>query len=688
MSTTSLGNAAAKLRVGEMTSIEPANARGDASQRAVHDAVQRPGPTWIATDPAGQNPLDLGPKLVSAECAVAAIRAGSRIYIGTGCAAPRTLLTRLEAMEPGPADLEFVSFVTTSALPQVEGSPRTRYRHRTFFVGSEVRGLATSGQLDYVPISLEEVPRLLTSGRLPIDVALLQVSPPDARGFVSLGVSVDLAPAILNVARTVIAEVNPAMPRTYGESLVHVDRFDALVKVDVPVAEYLHPKIGEIAERIARYIASIIEDGSTLQIGLGRVPNEALRHLRDRRDLGIHSDVITDGVVDLVEAGVVTGRRKTRHRNRIVASYCLGTRRLYDLIDNNRRFEFLPIDQVCHPGEVSRQACMVSITQAFAIDLTGQVCVDQFEGEFYGGVSTQVGFLRGAARSPGGKPIICLSSTTDNGESRIKPLLDVGDGVGIARSDVHYVITEYGIAYLFGKSIRERALALIEVAHPRWREELLTAAKRLGFVRPDQYLASQAAYSVHEERIVTLKNGVKVMIRPARASDAGALQGLFHRLSEDNIYTRFFRRVRSLSYRELQTLCNVNHETEVAFLGVTGPRENEEVIGSACYFLSPTTNLAEVAFMIAPEFQGAGLGTALQACLQEHAMIRGVRGFVFEILSRNTSMLRLAARAQGTVTTSRDEDVVHVTALFSDNGNASRSPLPDSEDAEARPRAA
>src|SRR5262249_27260229 len=278
---------------------------------------------------AQNNPVDLGPKLVSVERALAAIRAGNRIYIGTGCAAPRTLLVRLEAMEPGPADLEFVSFLTTSALPQVAGSPRTRYRHGGVVGGSEGGGLAGSGEVDYVPISLEEIPRLLTSGRLPIDVALLQVSSPDARGFVSLGVSVDLAPAILSVARTVIAEINPAMPRTHGESMVHLNRFDALVMVDMPVAEYLHPNIGEIAERVARYIASIIDDGSTLQIGLGRVPNEALRHLRDRRDLGIHSDVITDGVVDLVEAGVVTGRCKTRYRDRIVASYCVGTRRLY-----------------------------------------------------------------------------------------------------------------------------------------------------------------------------------------------------------------------------------------------------------------------------------------------------------------------------------------------------------------------
>jgi acyl-CoA hydrolase/RimJ/RimL family protein N-acetyltransferase len=610
------------------------------------------------------NVVEVDPKLISAQRALAAIRAGSRVYIGTGCAAPRSLLARLEAMEPGPADLEFVSFLTTSALPQVGDSPQTRYRHRAFFVGSEVRGLAGSGQLDYVPISLEEIPRLLTSGRLPIDVALLQVSPPDARGFVSLGVSVDLAPAILSVAGTVIAEINPAMPRTHGESFVHLSRFDALVTVDSPVAEYVHPEIGEVAERVARYIASIIDDGSTLQVGLGRVPNEALRHLKDRRDLGIHSDVITDGVLDLVEAGVLTGRCKTRYRDRIVTSYCLGTRRLYDFVDNNPGVHFLPIDQVCHPGEVACQSRMVSITQAFAVDLTGQVCVDQFEGEFYGGVSTQVGFIRGAAHSPGGKPIVCLSSATADGASRIKPMLEAGDGVGIARSDVHYVITEYGIAYLFGKSIRERALALIEVAHPRWREMLVTAAKELGYVRSEQYLASQAAYPVHEERTVTLKKGVKILIRPARAGDAGALEALFHRLSPDDVYTRFFRRVRSLTYRELQTLCNVNHETEVAFLAVTGPRENEEVVGSACYFLSPTTNLAEVAFMISPGWQGAGVGTALQTRLVEYAMSRGVRGFVAEILPDNASMLRLIARVPGTVTTSRDEDAVHVTVLF------------------------
>jgi acyl-CoA hydrolase len=608
----------------------------------------------------------LGAKLLDARRALAAIKPGSRIYLGTGCAAPRGLIAELETMEGGPADLEFVSFLTTLPSTDRTAPPANRYRHRSFFVGSDIRGLAGSGHLDYVPISLEEVPALLANGRLSIDVALLQVAPPDERGFVSLGVSVDLTPAVLNVARHVIAEVNPAMPRTHGASFVHADRFDAFVSVDTPVTEYRHPPAGDTADRIARYIAAIIEDGSTLQIGLGRVPNEALHHIKDRRDLGIHSDVVTEGIVDLVEAGVVTGRRKTLHRDRIVTSYCLGTRRLYDFVDGNPHLDFQPIEEVCDPRAVAANHRMVSITQAFAMDLTGQVCVDQFEGQFYGGLSTQAAFIRGAARSQGGKPIVCLASTTETGASRIKPLLETGDGVGIARSDVHYVVTEYGIAYLFGKSIRERALAMIEVAHPDHREALVEKARQLGYVPGEQYLASRNAYPVHEERRTTLANGAGVLIRPAHAADADALRDLFHRLSPDDVYTRFFRRVRSLSYRDLQTLCNVNHETQVAFLAVTGPRENEVVAGSACYFLNPTTNLAEVAYMVAPEWQGLGLGRALQARLQDYAMARGVRGFIADILANNERMVRLAAHAAGAATTTREDDTLQVTILFAD----------------------
>ena len=606
-------------------------------------------------------------KLVDASKALQAIKPGDRIYLGTGCAAPRSLIAALETMDPAPADLELLSFLTTLSSPGSPPLPPTRYRHRSFFVGSDIRDLAGVGRLEYVPISLEDVPVLLANGRLPIDVALLQVSPPDERGFVSLGISVDLAPAVLSVARHIIAEINPAMPRTHGAGFVHADRFDAFVNVETPITEYSHPPGGEIADRIAQYIAAIIEDGSTLQIGLGRVPNEALQYIKDRRDLGIHSDVITDGILSLVESGVVTGRRKTLHRDRIVTSYCLGTRQLYDFVNDNPLFDFQPIDEVCDPRAIAANYRMVSITQAFAMDLTGQVCIDQFEGKFYGGVSTQHAFMRGAAHSEGGKPIVCLASTTENGASRIKPLLEAGDGVGIGRFNVHYVITEYGIAYLFGKSIRERALAMIEIAHPAHRDALIAAAKKLGYVHPEQYLGSQGDYPVQEERRIALAKGSEVLIRPAHAADADALRDLFHNLSPDDVYTRFFRRVRSLTYQDLQTLCNVNHETQVAFLAVTGPREHEVVVGSACYFLNPTTNLAEVAYMVAPEWQGQGLGSALQARLQECAVARGVRGFVAEILANNERMVRLAAGAKGSSTTTHEDDTIQVTTLFADS---------------------
>ena len=605
------------------------------------------------------------PPLLTATQALRFIPNGGRIYLGTGCAAPRATLAAIEDASPGPVDLEFISFITSDALPRTpQGEPRTRHRHRVFFVGSDVRGLAASHQLDYVPLLLQELPALLTSGQLTIDVAILQVSPPDVNGFVSLGISVDLAPSVLAVARCAIAEINPAMPRTHGESFVHISRFNALVDAPTPLAEYRHPPVGETAAQVARYLSSLIEDGSTLQVGLGRIPNEALRHLIDRRDLGIHSDVITDDVIDLIESGVITGSRKAHLPGRVVTSYALGTKRLYDYLSDNPRFAFLPIESVCDPSVIAANPRMVSITQAFAIDITGQVIVDQQRHTLYGGVSTQPAFLRGAARSPGGKPIICLSSLTPEGTSAIKPALEPGDAVGISRAEIHYVVTEWGTAYLFGRSLRERAVALAEIAHPEHRDRLLAAARTQGLVPQAQVLLSRAAYRVEEERAIRLPGGAELMLRPARAADAAALQALIHRMSPDDLYTRFFRRVRSLTFKELQGLCNVNHEADVAFLAVIGPRENEQVVGSGCYFLNPTTNLAEVAFMVAPDWQGRGLGTALQHRLQGYAKTRGLRGFTAEILAGNSRMLRLARAAKGSVSTTVDDGEATVTVIF------------------------
>jgi RimJ/RimL family protein N-acetyltransferase len=342
----------------------------------------------------------------------------------------------------------------------------------------------------------------------------------------------------------------------------------------------------------------------------------------------------------------------------------MGTKRLYDFIHQNPLFSFQPIDYVCDPTVIAQNNQMVSVTQAFAIDLMGQVCADQFEGEFYSGVSTQPDFIRGAADSPGGKPIICLASTTDGDkESRIRPLLLAGEGVTIPRSDVHYVITEYGIAYLYGKTIRERALSLIEIAHPKFREALLDQARRLGYVRSDQILKSTTAYPSDEEREVVLKNQSVVLIRPSKASDVEGLQDIFYHLRPEDVRTRFFTRLSSLPVSKAQHLCNVDYEKEMAFVALAGDRENEKIVGSACYCVDPDVNMAEVAYMIRPEWHGLGLGKALQTRMVEYARSKGIRGFTADILEENEKMLSLI-RMAGNVTLKQVFEEYRVTVLF------------------------
>lgn len=604
-------------------------------------------------------------KVCTPEQAARYVKNGDRVFVGTACATPRALTSALEARNPAPDDVELFHFLTTGMVPMIDGKPQTKYRHRTFFVGTDMQELVSSGIAEYVPVSLPQMPILIANGRIKVDVALIQVSLPDDFGYVSLGVSVDVVMTAVRHAKIVIAEINPNMPRTQGESFIHLDRIAHLVPVETPIIEFMHTPLDPIAESIARYVASVIEDGSTLQVGLGRIPNEALKYLTHRRDIGIHSDVITDSILDLIQAGVVTGAKKSLYPHQIVTSYCIGSKRLYDFVNGNPLFNFLPINQVADAGVVRLNNKMVSLTQAFSIDLTGQVCADQFQGQFYSGVSTQPEFLRGATLSPGGKPIVCLRSTTeDELESCIRPLLPAGEGVTIARSDVHYVITEYGIAYLFGKSVRERAIALIEIAHPKFRSTLLEEAKKLGYALKEQKLETQRHYLVEEERQVTLKGNRQVLIRPARASDVMAMKELFHKMSQNDIYTRFFRRVNALSFHEAQRLCNVDFESGVAFVAVTGSRESEQIVGSSCYFLNPSSNLAEVAYMIVPEWQATGLGSTFQTRMMEFAIKKGVRGFVADVLAENSKMIALAKRACNNVTVHRHGETVEIEMLF------------------------
>ncbi|HEX6233284.1 MAG TPA: GNAT family N-acetyltransferase [Jiangellaceae bacterium] len=587
---------------------------------------------------------------VSASEAVSRVPAGAHVFVGTATGTPRTLVAALQEQAVQHPGVQLIHFLADS------GQPSAVLRQRVFYVGTNVADLMANGRIEYVPLPLAEAPRLMRRGRLRVDVAMVQVSPPDIAGRCSLGVAVDIALEAVRQADMVIAEINPAMPRTGPHSLVQFDRFDAIVEVEPVVAEYVHPPGGEVAEQIARYVARLVDDGSTLQVGLGRVPNQALQYLGSRRDLGIHSDVITDSIVDLIESGAVTGRRKTMSKGRTVASLALGTRRLYEFIDDNPDVILRPIDEVGDPDVVAAQRRMVSLTQAFTIDLTGQVCAEARAGYAYGGVSAQVDFHRGAARCRDGRAIVCLGAVSPDGSPAIKPALGPAEPVTIPRWDVHWVVTEYGTAYLQGASLRERAIALIEIAHPDHRDELLAAATTLGLVPPGQRLRSRRAYPVDEERELQLRDGSTVLVRPTRTADAAALQALFYRLRPEDVLTRFFRRLSSLTLAHAEHLASVGYEEEMTFAAVAGGREAGEIVGTASYFLDPETGLADVAYLVDPAWQGKGLGSALHGITVDYARRHGVRGFTADVLTGNEPMMAIFRRSPGRVQVVEDDD--------------------------------
>jgi acyl-CoA hydrolase/RimJ/RimL family protein N-acetyltransferase len=597
---------------------------------------------------------------VSAAEAVSVVRPGDHVFVGSSCATPRTLVDALERLTSPPAGVVLVHFLTDHVA--TGEPPVTHYRHRVFYVGRDILALADSGQIEYVPIALPDVPELFRNGRMPLDVALVQVAPPDPDGSCSLGISVDITRAAALAARTVVAEVNPAMPRTRGDSRIPADRIEHFVHVETPVVEYLHEPADGVAEQIARYVARLIGDRATLQVGLGRVSNQMLPHLTNRRELSIHSDVITEPVADLVEGGVVTGP--------VVASWAMGTRRLYDLVDDDPRFTFHPVDYVCDPAVIAGHEQMVSVTQAFAIDLTGQVCTESVDGRLYGGLSTGPAFHRGALASAAGIAVVCLAARTPADRSAIRVELDPAEPVAIPRGDVRWVITEYGTAYLFGRSLAERAVALIEIAHPGDRQELLQAAVAHGLVPTEQSLRSGTAYPVAEERDVVLRDGRELRIRPTRTSDTRAMQELFYRLPADDVRTRFFQKLTSLTDAAAQHLCSINYEDEMAFAAVLGPPERERVVGTVSYYVDPRTGLADVGYMVDPDWQGAGLGGVLHARAVEYARGRGVRGFTADVLVGNARMLRVFRRGEHGLSVTTEGGISEVTMIFASDQTA------------------
>jgi len=596
--------------------------------------------------------------------AIRKIAPGRRILVGSGAAEPLTLVNALVEYGTHLADNEIVHLLTLGPAPYVRPEFEGRFRHSAFFIGPNTREAVQAGRADFIPIFLSEVPRLIQSRRLRVDVVLLQVSPPDRHGQVSLGVSVDVVRAAVDSAELVIAEVNPAMPRTFGDSLVRVEDIDWLVPVSTPLPELLPEVLDETTLAIGRNVAGLIPDGATLQTGLGKIPHAIVHALGNRRDLGVHTEMLSDSIVDLVEAGVVTGRRKTLLPGKIVTSFVMGSRRLYDWVDDNPLVELRSSDFTNDPFVVAQNDKMVAINSALAVDLTGQVAADTVGGRFFSGIGGQVDFIRGAARSRGGRPIIALPATAENGAvSRIQAGLEQGAGVVTSRGDVHYVVTEFGVADLWGKNIRERALSLIDIAHPDFRPELLTSAKNKHYVFPDQ-TPPRGVTGTPSIR-VPLESAERIRIRPVRMADQTPLKELLYRLSQDSTYQRFMGHKRSHPRKEIMQLADIDGEQNMALVAEAEHDDTGELIGIARYDLDPETDFGDVALVVSDRFQGKGVGTALFKQLVTLAKAQGVKGFTADVLVNNGRMLGIFNKSGERVETRLDEGVYQVKVSFS-----------------------
>lgn len=431
-------------------------------------------------------------KLRTPEEALTSVQSGMRVYIQPGCAEPETLVEALYQRAPFVHDVEVVHLLTTGRADYVRPEMAGHFRHNAMFIGPNVREAVNEGRADYTPVNLSEIEGLFESGAMPLDVALIEVTPPDAHGFCCLGVGVDITLTAAKCARYVVAQVNGQMPHTYGDAFIHLSQIHAFVESSRPLCELPKPKITDLHRAIARNVAGLIEDGAVLQTGIGAIPNAVLPFLMDRKDLGVHTETVSDAIIPLVEAGVVTGARKNFNPRKIILGFVLGTKELFDFVDGNPIFEFHPNAYTNNPMLIARNDNMVAINAALQVDLTGQVCSDSLGTYFYSGIGGQVDFLRGSSRSQGGKPIVALSSTAKNGAvSRITATLSPGAGVVTSRGLIRYIVTEYGVAYLHGKSIRERAKALIEIAHPKFRDELYDYCERTKWLQCPRLAASE-----------------------------------------------------------------------------------------------------------------------------------------------------------------------------------------------------
>ncbi|HJX35046.1 MAG TPA: GNAT family N-acetyltransferase [Desulfatiglandales bacterium] len=603
------------------------------------------------------------------------IHGGDRIFIGTGCGEPQYLVKALiNYVESDPKalfDAELLHVWTLGLAPYTAEKFKSNFRHNSFFVGNNTREAINKGMADYSPVFLSQVPGLFRSKAIRIDAALIQTSLPDEHGNMSLGVSVDIVKAAVEAASVVIAQVNAHMPRVHGDGFIHISDVDFVLPYDEPILEYENIIPGEIAQRIGRYVSRIIQDGDTIQVGYGSVPNAVLSNLTEKHDLGIHTELLSDGIIDLMKRGAVTNRRKNIDKGKTVASFCMARKETYEYIHDNPSIEFKTIEYTNNPFIISQIRNITAINSALEIDLTGQATAESLGKTIYSGLGGQADFMRGAVTAPGGKTILVLQSTAMEGKvSRIVPYLKEGAGVTLTRGDIHYVVTEYGIAYLHGRNVRERAMALIAIAHPDFQPWLLEEAKKEHLVYKDQVFmpGKGGIYPEHLETFRTTSKGLKIFLRPVKITDEGLMKDFFYSLSPKSMHKRFMSFRLDMPHERLQEYLPVDYEKNMAIAALVKEGENDILIGLSQYFMNPDQHTAEVAIIVRDSYQQKSVGMEILFYLTSIARQRGLLGFTAEVLVDNQPMLRLFEKLGFDIDRRYEEGVYSINIPFRERG--------------------
>ena len=610
-------------------------------------------------------------KFITEERIFRSIRRGDTIFIGTGCGEPQYLVNALSRfVESNPKsffDAEVIHVWTLGVAPYAKEKFKKNFRHNSFFIGENTRDAINSGLADYTPIFLSEVPNMFRSGMIDIDVALIQVSSPDIHGYMSLGISVDIVKSAIESASLIIVQINPLMPRVHGDGFIHMDDIDYAIIHEEPLLEFENHIEGDVTQKIGEYVSRLVQDGDTIQVGYGNLPNAIVSNLKGKKDLGIHTELLSDGLVELIRSGVVNNSKKSIDRGKTVASFSMGSRETYEYLNDNPSIEFRSIEYTNDPLIIAKHSNLTAINSALEIDLTGQSTAESLGKTFYSGIGGQADFMRGAVLSRNGKTILALPSTADDGKaSRIVPFLMEGAGVTLTRGDIHYVVTEYGIAYLHGKNIRERALELISIAHPKFRPDLIREAKKRNLIYSDQAFipGKKGEYPENLETYRRTKENLDLFLRPVKISDEPLLKDFYYSLSDRSMYRRFISARKDMPHERLQDFVIIDHTKEVVILAIKKKSNREIVLGIGQYALDLETHTAEAAFAVRDGYQNMGISTELLKYLTFLAKKQGLLGFTAEVLMENREMLHVFEKMGFDIQRSAEESVYELKMAF------------------------